>query len=57
MLAAAPGLIPTCVAGIRSYWLSSASRPRPIRAADKPGRNGACSCGSGRKRKGRCGVN
>jgi len=50
MLAAASGLIATCVVGIRSYWLGSASRFRPVRTADKSGRNGACSYDSRRKR-------
>jgi len=57
MLTTAPDLIPTCVVGIRNYWLGGHSRSHPVRTAGKPGRNGACPCGSGRKYNRCCGAN
>jgi len=57
MLTAAPDLIPTCVVGIRDYWLGDDSRSHLVRTADKPGRNSACPCGSGREYKRCCGAN
>ena len=36
---------------LRNVWHSLGARVAPLRAADKPGRNDACFCGSGKKYK------
>lgn len=60
----APDLIPNCLATILHQSRSELSRPvpanlagQPFKTGQKPGRNDACSCGSGRKYKQCCGRN
>jgi len=60
----APHLIPNCVATILHQSRPELSRSvpanlpdQPFKAGQKPGRNDACPCGSGRKYKQCCGRN
>ena len=60
----APDLIPNCVATILHQSRPELSRSvpanlpgQPFKAGQKPGRNDACPCGSGRKYKQCCGRN
>jgi uncharacterized protein len=54
----ATALVPQAACTIYDYWLKRRRMPTlPVRRANRPGRNDACPCGSGKKYKKCCGSN
>lgn len=49
--------IPFLLKALNDHRLAYGGSRTPVRAAEKPGRNDPCSCGSGRKYKRCCGAN